>query len=193
MRYPLIIGLAAVVALFGCGPAPAADANMSATQERHGAHDPGAIIADAMRAAPASISGRATIMDHEGNVVREGTNGWVCLPDMADVPNDFPMCLDEPWLETIDAWMNQREPQIDRTGIGYMLQGDMPVSNVDPFATGPTPDNQWVQNSGPHIMMVFPDPRVLEGLPTDPDNGGPWVMWAGTPYAHLMLPAPRLE
>jgi hypothetical protein len=25
-------------------------------------------------------------------------------------------------------------------------------------------------------------------LPTDSKNGGPWVMWAGTPYAHLMIP-----
>ena len=22
----------------------------------------------------------------------------------------------------------------------------------------------------------------------DPDNGGPYVMWKGTPYAHLMVP-----
>ena len=25
-------------------------------------------------------------------------------------------------------------------------------------------------------------------LPTDPHSGGPWVMWRGTPYAHLMVP-----
>ena len=26
------------------------------------------------------------------------------------------------------------------------------------------------------------------GLSTDPKNGGPWVMWKGTPYAHIMAP-----
>jgi hypothetical protein len=69
-----------------------------------------------------------------------------------------------------------------------MLQGDMPVSNVDPFAEGPTADNEWIDSGPPHIMMVFPDAAALEGLPTDPDNGGPWVMWKGTPYAHVMIP-----
>ena len=25
-------------------------------------------------------------------------------------------------------------------------------------------------------------------LPTDPNRGGPYVMWKGTPYAHIMVP-----
>ena len=98
------------------------------------------------------------------------------------------MCLDAPWLDLLGALMSNREPRITRVGIGYMLQGDMPVSNIDPFAEGPTERNEWVQNSGPHIMVVVPDARYLEGLPTDPKNGGPWVMWKGTPYAHVMIP-----
>lgn len=148
-------------------------------------------IASALSAAPASVSAVATLMDWEGNVLREGTNQFTCLPDNPEVPNNSPMCLDPPWLELIDAWMNRREPSYDQVGIGYMLQGDKPVSNVDPFAEGPTPDNQWMEDAGPHIMIAVPDPALLEGITTDPDNGGPWVMWKGTPYAHLMLPAPK--
>ena len=30
--------------------------------------------------------------------------------------------------------------------------------------------------------------RQLDSLPTDPKNGGPWVMFKGTPYAHIMVP-----
>jgi hypothetical protein len=37
--------------------------------------------------------------------------------------------------------------------------------------------------------MIISDAALLEGLPTDPKNGGPWVMWKGTPYAHVMIPA----
>jgi hypothetical protein len=37
--------------------------------------------------------------------------------------------------------------------------------------------------------MIFPagklDPNVYK---TDPHQGGPWIMWAGTPYEHLMVP-----
>jgi hypothetical protein len=29
---------------------------------------------------------------------------------------------------------------------------------------------------------------MLASLPTDPNNGGPWVMWKGTKYAHIMVP-----
>jgi hypothetical protein len=35
---------------------------------------------------------------------------------------------------------------------------------------------------------VVPNPANLEGLPTDPSSGGPFVMWKGTPYAHVMVP-----
>jgi hypothetical protein len=37
-------------------------------------------------------------------------------------------------------------------------------------------------------MVIVPDPAQLDALPTDPQNGGPWVMWKGTKYAHIMMP-----
>lgn len=37
-------------------------------------------------------------------------------------------------------------------------------------------------------MIVLPDHRLLEGLPPDPKSGDPFVMWKGTPYAHIMVP-----
>ena len=76
----------------------------------------------------------------------------------------------------------------DRVGISYMLVGDSsPVSNTDPFDTKQDPGEVWVQE-GPHLMIVFPNPKMLEGMSDDPKNGGPYVMWKGTPYAHLMIP-----
>ncbi len=32
---------------------------------------------------------------------------------------------------------------------------------------------------------------MLNGMPTDPNSGGPWVMFQGTPYAHIMIPVGR--
>jgi hypothetical protein len=41
-------------------------------------------------------------------------------------------------------------------------------------------------------MVLMADSKALDALPTDPKNGGPWVMWKGTPCAHLMVPvSPR--
>ena len=36
-------------------------------------------------------------------------------------------------------------------------------------------------------MVVYPEP-LDPTLSHDPDSGGPYVMFAGTPYEHLMIP-----
>lgn len=153
-----------------------------------GSTDDQALIRSALSAAPEAVAEGATVIGPDNTVLRQGTNNWVCMPDDPNVPNNSPMCLDDNWIEVIDAWMNAREPEFSGMGISYMLQGDMPVSNIDPFAEGPTPDNEWVEDGPPHIMIVVSDQELLQGLPTDPDNGGPWVMWKDTPYAHIMIP-----
>ncbi len=152
-------------------------------------------IADAMSAGPASITQDATILEWPSEtggdfrVLREGTNGWWCIassPAAALAGLQDPTCDDEVWKELDTAFIEGREPNIDRIGIAYMLSGDAGLSNTDPFATGPTDDNEW-HVSGPHVMIVLPN-QNYEGVSTDPNNGGPYVMWAGTPYAHIMVP-----
>lgn len=68
-----------------------------------------------------------------------------------------------------------------------MLRGDKGASNTYPYATARTADNQRVVSPA-HLMLLFPDPKMLDSYPTDPKTGGPWVMWKGTPYAHIMVP-----
>ena len=139
-------------------------------------------------AAPASLSKNATIMDREGKVLRKGTNGWMCIPDNPDTPGTDPMCMNEPWVGFVDALKNKQNPNYTQIGIAYMLQGDRPVSNTDPYAKEPKPGEDWVEGLGAHIMVLVPDQASLKNVSTDSKNGGPWVMWAGTPYAHLMIP-----
>lgn len=79
------------------------------------------------------------------------------------------------------------EAESDALLTAYMLAGDGGASNIDPFAKGPTADNQWIVE-GPHLMIIVPDAAALGAIPTDPKNGGPYVMWKGTPYAHIMVP-----
>jgi hypothetical protein len=184
--------LSAGVLLAGLSSAASAQATQRATtRATTGTAGDAALVGNALSAAPASVAAGATVMGHDGRVLRRGTSDWVCMPDMPDVPNDTPMCLDAPWRAFIDAWVNKRPPSVTRVGFGYMLQGDMPVSNTDPFATAPTAANEWIPSGDPHVMVLLPDARLLEGLPTDPKSGGPFVMWKGTPYAHVMVPTPR--
>ena len=37
-------------------------------------------------------------------------------------------------------------------------------------------------------MILVPDKELLKGISTDHRNGGPWIMWPDTPYAHIMIP-----
>ena len=67
------------------------------------------------------------------------------------------------------------------------VTGGAKASNSDPYAMKATSDNQWAHHP-PHMMIVVPDLKSLDGISTDPANGGPYVMFKGTPYAHIMAP-----
>ena len=153
-----------------------------------------AAIREALTAAPPAIGAHARVTDMEGHVLREGNNGYTCMPSPVGTPvgRHAPMCVDEIWLAAMQAYAHHvtsyRPP---RVGIAYMLAGDTGTSNINPYDEHRTRDNQWVEE-GPHLMVIEPDPERLRGVSTDPNNGGPYVMWPGTPYAHLMIPvAPR--
>lgn len=207
MRLQAPIALFAL-SLAGCNPRPATDAaRATGDTAMHAAHPagqpPSALaprdtgkVAQALSAAPASVTRNAAVMDwpaKEGGQpqqLRAGSNGWTCFPatpQAAGAQGEDPMCLDARFAEWATAWANRKPPKVTGVGVGYMLRGDVGGSNTDPFATKPTADNQWVQ-TGPHVMVVVPDVAQLAGLPTDPKTGAPWVMWKGTPYAHIMVP-----
>lgn len=154
-------------------------------------------IQQAMRAAPPDISAKAAIMDwpeKDGmpmKQLRAGTNGWTCMPSSpapADKPGgEDPMCADQRFAALLEAWTTKSDPRLSAVGIAYMLRGDKGASNTDPFAMARTATNDWVMSPA-HVMVAVPDPRQLDVFPTDPRSGGPWVMWKGTKYAHLMVP-----
>lgn len=149
------------------------------------------MIKSAMSAAPLAIAQGATIvtMDEKMTMktLRAGTNGWTCLPDMPTTPGADPMCLDKNGLEWAHAWMARKNPPPDKMGFGYMLAGGSDASNADPFATTPPAGGRWV-DTGPHVMVLNIGTK-FDGYPTTADNTkAPFVMFPGTPYAHLMLP-----
>jgi len=144
-------------------------------------------IARASEAAPESISKNATIVDTDGTVLRSGSNGWHCHPIMAP-GSEHPMCNNDVWMRFMTAYANKADFKTDRVGISYMLAGDDPTNNADPFDDGKRdPGEVWV-TEGPHLMIVVPDAKMLEGISDDPKNGGPYVMFKGTSYAHIMVP-----
>ncbi|GEM81183.1 hypothetical protein [Vibrio superstes] len=138
-------------------------------------------------AAHSDLSSKATILDTDGSVLREGSPHWHCVPGIPVVPGDIhPMCNDAVWSKLLEAAATGQPFETDRIGISYMMQGDAYVSNSNPAATDPDNGDVWVKE-GPHLMIVVPK-ELLKGVSDDPFNGGPYVMWKDTPYAHIMVP-----
>lgn len=162
---------------------PVAGLAGAALAEHHS--DKSKLIASAAGAAPASIAKDATYKDLEGNVLKEGTNGYTCYPQG---PVIGPMCNDAQWEALMGAFMTKADYTPTGFGVSYMLMGDgdsAGVSNIDPFASEPTADNDWVKE-GPHLMLILPGDGALDGISTDPADPV-YVMWKGTPYQHVMV------
>lgn len=155
------------------------------------AKDDRALIASAMRAAPRNVASKATIVvagaDGKMRTLREGSNGFTCMPDNPTTPGPDPMCMDKAALAWAEAWMSHKNPPAGKVGFMYMLAGGTDASNTDPYAT--KPDKDWIK-TGPHVMVVGADPVFYDQYPKDakPDTSVPYVMWPGTPYQHLMVP-----
>lgn len=188
----LLLAAAIPLALAGCNPSPVAkDAKSTNEAEARPAADHNDPVASAMSAAPAAIADGATIVQAQADgsmkTLREGKNGWTCMPDSPTTPGPDPMCMDANAAKWAAAWMGKKPPPENTVGVMYMLEGGTDASNVDPYATKPTTEN-WV-NTGPHIMIVG-SKDILAGHPAgaSPDTSAPYVMWADTPYAHLMVP-----
>ncbi|XAW88091.1 hypothetical protein ABDK09_01335 [Vibrio sp. CDRSL-10 TSBA] len=143
-------------------------------------------IQRAESAAHSDLSSMATIVDTDGSVLREG-NHWHCMPGIPVMEGDtHPMCNDPVWSALLKAAAKGEPFETDKIGFSYMMQGDAMVSNESPAATDPNDGGVWVKE-GPHVMIVGPK-AILEGISDDPYNGGPYVMWKDTPYAHIMVP-----
>src|SRR5210317_383771 len=76
-------------------------------------------IRSAMSAAPASVSANAKVIDWNFKTLREGNNGWTCLPDRPDTPGNDPWCVNEPWLNFLKAYVKKEKPTYTEIGFAY--------------------------------------------------------------------------
>ena len=141
------------------------------------ASDDAALIRSAAGAAPPAIGRDATIVTMSGDgamrVLRQGSNGFTCMPDNPATPGPDPMCMDANAAKWAEAWVGHKPPPADTVGLMYMLGGGTDASNTDPYAQKPTAGNHWV-NTGPHLMIVGSD-SLLKNDPASatPDTSRP--------------------
>ena len=196
MDHRWVAASALLLAVGACGKQPAPQQQQAAQPAGPAKGTPEWKIQNAMSAAPAAIASAATVVefaaDGKMTELRHGTNGWTCIPDLAESPGNDPMCVDGEFWKWAGAWMNKTRPTITSFGVAYMLQGGSDASNTDPFKHAPDSGQTWV-DTGPHVMVVVPNVNTLKGLPTDYNNGGPYIMWQNTPYAHVMVPVAAVK
>jgi hypothetical protein len=147
--------------------------------------------------APDFIGNFATVISASGEVLREGSNGWTCLPFIAMPKMGFktkneaaPACADQNAMAWANAYLSQTEPKLENDGWIWMLHGDTGVDNFRPYSEGDeknTDPKDWIY-SGAHLMLMPKDPNSLGSQTTDFTTGAPYVMMKGTPYVHLMIP-----
>ena len=144
-------------------------------------------IALALSAAPPNIAKNAKVVDHGADgkevTLREGNNGFTCFPGQPGVPGGQPFCGNAAALQ----WENDHDahkpkPTNTEPGIEYMMAGGTDWSASDPYITSGTPIKE-----PPHWMIMWPFDSAITGLPTKPKQTGTWIMWAGTPWSHLMI------
>jgi hypothetical protein len=131
------------------------------------------MIKSAMSAAPEAVATGAAIVAVEADgtmrTLRQGSNGFTCLPDNPSSPGPDPMCGDANAMEWAQAWIGHKEPPADKVGFMYMLAGGTDASNTDPYATGSAARNNWIE-TGAHVMNRRRQ-RDDGGLPQEPAAG----------------------
>lgn len=184
------------LAALALGASAALGADKMPMQPMHGGKVSAAdskMISSAMQAAPKKVSAGAAIVaigaDGTMRTLREGSNGFTCMPDNPATPGPDPMCMDKAAMAWAEAWIGHQTPPSGKIGFMYMLKGGTDASNTDPYATKPSANNHWLK-TGPHVMIVGADAAFYDMYPksADPDTAVPYVMWPGTPYQHLMIP-----
>jgi hypothetical protein len=150
-----------------------------------------ALMKLALSAAPEHISKNAAVKipDEKGQLVevKAGTNGFTCIPTVNNGPEPDPMCMDAAVGQWVADLMNKApKPTNTVPGISYMGRGGHHWEKDGKILMEEEPGAVSVKEP-PHWMMMWPFDAKTAGLPSMPNPGGAYVMFDGTPYAHLMV------
>ena len=120
--------------------------------------------------------------DGSVETLREGNNGFTCMPDAPETLGMDPMCADPQGWKWVMSWVkHEPKPANDQPGLIYMLQGGSDISATDPAAT----KTEKFIESPPHYMIMWPfEPKRRVADDSIPDRD---LDHGDTPYAHLMI------
>jgi hypothetical protein len=186
-RSAVLAATLAVLVIAAIGPKAAAQTHTAQSSALYSDELAQIKIARALSAAPPDVAKAATVaeMDAHGTmtVSRPGTNGFTCMPGEPKGVGQPAMCADEASMQWFKDFAEHKpKPTNTVPGITYMLAGATQRGDSDPNDTTSPPIA-----IGPHWMIMWPfDPKTT-GLPTTHRPTGAYIMWAGSPYAHVHI------
>jgi hypothetical protein len=142
-------------------------------------------IARALAAGPPSVTTAATVAERDRTgqlkVLRAGTNGFTCMPGDPSKVAEPALCADRASMQWMsDFGRHKPKPTNTVPGITYMLAGATQRSDSDPYDSTSAP-----MTIGPHWMIMWPFDPQTSGLQAGMKPTGTFIMWAGSPYAHV--------
>ena len=163
-------------------------------------------IAAAVQAAPEDRRAAATVLGYDAAgalvTLRQGTNDIVCLADNPKDANFSVACYHkdlEPFMargrELLAKGVTSKEREETRwkeIESGALKMPREPRTLHVLTGSGVDPATHAVKDA--YIRWVVYTPFATAettGLPIRPVPGGPWIMFPGTPTAHIMISPPR--
>jgi hypothetical protein len=144
----------------------------------------------ARSAAPPHIAKEAGVMiygaDGKLTETKKSGNGFTCIPTVMNLPDPDPMCMDAAVQQWMTDLMNHApKPSNTVPGIAYMARGGSHYEKNG--AVVMSGEGATIVKEPPHWMVMWPFEAAATKLPTAPNPAGVYIMFDGTPYAHLMV------
>ena len=155
-------------------------------------------IAEAVLPLPESLRSGATVVtyDTEGNsrVLREGTNTIVCQPD-GPADGFSVQCYHESRVPTRNFQAALRAQGKSDEEVQAGVSAAQEAGTLQALPSGSMHYRlQGDDAESASLLWTIRIPGATHestGLPTEPGDGTPWLMRAGTPAAHVMIPGRR--
>jgi hypothetical protein len=163
-------------------------------------------IAAALLAAPKELRQDATVLGYlsKGKLVelRKGTGPMICLASNPEEKQFHVACYHrslEPFMARGRALRAEgvTGDRVDSVRFAEARSGKLPMPPSAAMLyslTGPAGSFDSATGTAPKATPLFvvyiPNATAAStGLSAEPVEGGPWIMWPGTPKAHIMLPS----
>jgi hypothetical protein len=161
-------------------------------------------IAAAVSPLPAPLRGRATVLGYASNgrlvTLRKGTNDMMCLADDPAQTQFHVACYHralEPFMARGRELRAQHKSHaaIDSIRLADVKAGryampSKPAALYQYFAPRDSVNAATGAIDGASYLYVVYIPYMTpqsSGLTADPLSGGPWIMYPGKPWAHIMI------